>query len=174
LAVLAAAVIAAAAAAALLLGLSGSSRGTLVGFEGTSGYGLPLKHVGGWVSVSGPWFVKNTGDHSLVLERVVPVRPQRGIALRQVFVLDQSDEVGAQPGFRVPKGSRHLPVTVAPHTQVEIELGVQATKRGDHFWRTMHVVYQQGGGTHTLVQGLGVEVCAPASGNCPTPYDRLP
>jgi hypothetical protein len=51
---------------------------------------------------------------------------------------------------------------------------MQATKRGHHSWRSVEVVYREGGRTHTLVQNLGIAVCAPATVNYATPYDRLP
>jgi hypothetical protein len=170
---LAAAGIAAAAAVTAFVVWPVGGRGTLRGFEGDSSFGLPIKHVGGWVTVSGPWAVRNAGSDPLTIERVVAVKPQDGIVLRHEYVLFQSDEIGAQRGWHMPTNAHQLPVTISGQQMVEIELAVQATKPGHHMWRTMQVTYSQGGSTHTLTQKLGVEVCAPATKNCPTPYDHL-
>jgi hypothetical protein len=171
---LAALVVAAAAAATtfFLVRPGNPGHGSLVGFEGTMGFGLPLKHVGDRVSVSGPYLVKNNGSQPLVLDRVVPVDAQSGIVLRGDYVLYRPDHLGSWPGYRVPQNGHPLHgATVAPHTRVEIVLGVEVTKRGRHSWQGVRVFYRQGGQTYSHDDHLGVEVCAPPPKNCPTPFD---
>lgn len=158
--------------AVLLLRSDGGGHGSLVGFEGKVGFGLPLRRVGDLVSVSGPYLVKNTGQQPIILDRVVPVSRQSGIVLQHSYVLYKPDHLGSWPGYRPPHNAHTLHgATIAPNHEVEIVLGVKVTKKGHHSWRAVDVVYQQGGKTYTHRDLYGVEVCAPPPKNCPTPFD---
>ena len=150
----------------LIRGVAG--RGHLAGITGSEGFGLPNKHVGDYVMLG--WWVQNNGDQPITLERVVPVAPEKGIALRRAFAVYKPDGLGDgdRHGYHVPPHSRPFPATLAPHSRAEIELAVQQMKRGNPSWKTVQVVYSERGHTHTLVQNVGVEVCTPAL-NCPAP-----
>lgn len=161
-------VVALAVVTAALLIRGGAGRGHLAGITGSEGFGLPLKHVGDYVMLA--WWVQNNGDQPITLERVVPVAPGKGIALRRAFAVYKPDGLGDgdRRGYRVPPHSRPFPATLPAHSRAEIELAVQQTRRGHPSWKTVQVVYSEGGQTHTLVQAVGVEVCTPAQ-HCPAP-----
>lgn len=165
------AAIAVVVAATTLLTRGAAGRGHLAGLPGSNseGFGLPNKHVGDYVMLG--WWVQNNGDQPITLERVVPVQPGKGIALRRAFAVYKPDGLGDgdRHGYRVPPHSRPFPATLTPHARAEIELAVQQTRRGHPSWKTVQVVYSEGGHTHTLAQNVGVRVCAPALGNCPAP-----
>jgi hypothetical protein len=81
--------------------LRDSGRGTLRGFDGDVGVGLPLDHVGQSRALSGPWVVRNSGGKPITLEGVVPIRPQSGIVLRKAVVRYRIDALGfGKPGSR--------------------------------------------------------------------------
>ena len=120
--------------------------------------------IGQTVSVSGPFIVKNTGSRSLVLDRVELVGLQPGI-YRGAYALAYPDPpyLGSRLGYHVPQGAHVLPgVTVAPHTEVSLVLGLKA-ERGDHTWSRVDVVYHVGDTTYRRHAAFVGAVCAPVA-----------
>jgi hypothetical protein len=119
--------------------------------------------IGQAISVSGPLVVRNTGDQALVLDRVELVGLQSGI-YRGAYVLpwppDQTPFTGALT-YRVPRNGRAMPgVTVAPHAQAWIVMGLTA-KRGQHQWTRVDILYHDRGATYRRHAALAGAVCAP-------------
>ncbi len=157
------AVVVAAGAAVFAVTRSASGPGPLVPLiDGKVGVSAVL-HLDQSASISGPLIIRNTGSQTLTLDRVEPVGLQDGLDFRGAYVLSRPNAIGEVHGYRVPANGHAVPgATVAPHSQVELVVGVTAAKLGRHEFTALEIFYH-GGGTYRRNIPLGVAVCAPYS-----------
>ncbi len=145
----------------VVLPRSSGSQGPLIAeIGGKIGVAQPAA-VGQAISISGPLVVRNSGDQPLVLDRVELVGLQRGI-FRGAYVLpwppNRTPFTGAL-NYRVPRNGRAMPgVTVAPHTQAWIVMGLTA-KRGQYQWKRTDILYHDRGATYRRHAALAGAVC---------------
>lgn len=106
-----------------------------------------------------------------MLDRVELVGLEPGI-YRGAYVLpwppDKTPFTGAL-SYHVPRNGRVMPgVTVAPHAQAWIVMGLTA-KRGQHRWTRVDIVYHDRGATYRRHAALAGAVCGSAQkykGHC--------
>ncbi len=159
----------------LVLSRSGTgARGPLVPLlNGGLSMGWIL-HLGESGSISGPLIIRNTSDRQLVLDRVEGVGLLNGgTDMIGAYVLTRPIGIGRVVGFRVPPNGRSLPgAAVRPHSQVELVIGVKATKRGRHGFTALDILYHSGTASYRTAVPLGAAICAPVTlKNCSLPPD---
>ena len=155
---------AAIAAAVIVVTRSGGGRGPLVPLiDGKVGVGVVL-HLGQSASISGPLIIRNKSGQTLTLDRVEPIGLQNGLDLRGAYILSRPNAIGEAHGYKVPGNGQALPGARVPaHSQVELVIGVKATKLGRHLFTALDVLYHSGGTTYRRNVPMGVAVCAPDS-----------
>ena len=79
--------------------------------------------------------------------------------------------IGRVVGYRVPPTGQSLPgAIVGPHAEVQLVIGVRATKPGRHGFTSLDVLYHVGAASYVEPVPLGLALCAPFTvKNCPLP-----
>ena len=166
----------AAAAIAIVFAVvrSAGGHGALVPLvDGKVGMGWIL-HLGQSGSISGPLIIRNTGGRPLVVDRVEGTGLQGGGPdILGAYILSRPNRIGRVYGYRVPANGSPLPrAVVAPHAQVELVIGIRATKRGRHSFTALKILYHDSAGHYERQVPLAVSICAPITvKNCPDPLE---
>ncbi len=162
---------AAAVAVLALAACGGDSRGPLAPPEDTrAGVSAPVD-VGERVSM-GLIIPTNSGEDTVVLERLEPIEMDPGMRLVGVGMTDGPSHVGLISGY--PPDGRRLHelegFAIEPGAQDGVVVGLAVTREGRHSVRAFRLYYRVGDDRYDEVWTIGVRLCAPKEemfGRCP-------
>jgi hypothetical protein len=108
--------------------------------------------------------VKNNSANPLVLDRAELVRPGSGIVLLGAFGLPvpSKTKIGLVAGFRVPSdGHRLRGLTIAPHAELQIVLGMKLATPGSYTFQAIALRYHDDHGSYRDSYPASGRLCSP-------------
>jgi hypothetical protein len=119
--------------------------------------------------------VENTSDSAVVLDQAELVRAGAGIELLGAYGAPEgSVHIGFLPGYN-PRGRHLRGMTVAPHAQVQVVLGMEVVKRGRHRFEAVALNYHGDGTAYRRSYSLSGRLCSPVAAyvdKCPGLLDQ--